>query len=118
ADTDGERGDRRRMTADGADRGRARRRWGLAIFVAVLSVNMLSSSREPAWGDARGIWEVATQLVAHQAIDITTRWPEDIPAGQAGKYYSIMPLGPAVMHVPGAALAGLGHQIAPSYDRL
>lgn len=76
----------------------------LAIFVAVLGLNLLSSSREPAWGDARGMWQVAERLVGAGAIDISVRWPEDIPAGRGGKYYGIAPLGPSLVHVPGAAL--------------
>ena len=51
--------------------GRAARPASIAIFVAVFSVNMLSSSREPAWGDAHGMWEVAERLWSQQAIDIS-----------------------------------------------
>jgi hypothetical protein len=94
------------------------RRWTIAIFVAVLAFDLLSSSREPAWGDAHGMWEVADHLVSRQAIDISIRWPEDIPPGPSGKYYGIAPIGPSLVHVPGAALAGLGHAVAPSYDPL
>ena len=93
-------------------------RWAATIFVAVLAFNLLSSGREPAWGDARGMWEVADHLASHGAIDISTHWPEDIPPGRGGKYYGIAPIGPSLIHVPGVALAGLGHAIAPSYDPL
>ena len=91
---------------------------GIAIFVAVFAFNMLSSSREPAWGDAHGMWEVADHLLSRQAIDISIRWPEDIPPGRNGKYYGIAPIGPSLVHLPGVALGGLGHAIAPSYDPL
>jgi hypothetical protein len=37
-------------------------RWNAAIFVAVFSFYMLSSSREPAWGDAR-MFDVASHMV-------------------------------------------------------
>src|SRR3954470_18461561 len=94
------------------------RRWNIAIFVAVFSMYLLSSSREPAWGDAHSMWEVAEQLVHHQVIDIHTRWPEDIPAGRNGKIYSINPLGVSAVHVPGAALASLTHEVAPEEDPL
>jgi len=94
------------------------RRWSLAIFVAVFALYLVSSSREPAWGDARGMWEVANRLVEDGAIDIKTRWPEDIPPGRNGKYYGIAPIGPSLVHVPGAALAQAVHATAPRHDVL
>jgi hypothetical protein len=96
----------------------ADRRWSVAIFVAVLALDLLSSSREPAWGDAHGMWEVAEQLVLRQAIDISVRWPDDLPPGRGGKLYGIAPIGPSLVHVPGAELAKLAHAAAPSYDPL
>ncbi|HEX4420113.1 MAG TPA: hypothetical protein VH165_19495 [Kofleriaceae bacterium] len=84
----------------------------------MLAFNLLTSSREPAWGDAHGMWAVADQLVAHHAIDISLRWPEDIPPGRNGKYYGIAPIGPSLVHVPGVGLAGLGHRVAPADDAL
>src|SRR5258706_304115 len=35
------------------------RRWSIAIFVAVFSLYLLSSSREIAWGDAKSMWVYA-----------------------------------------------------------
>jgi hypothetical protein len=102
----------------GAPPGPARSRWCLAIFVAVFSLNMLSSGREPAWGDARGMWEVAERMVAQHTIAIATRWPDDIPAGRGGRYYGIAPIGPSLVHLPGVVLARLGHRVAPRYDPL
>ncbi|MBA3393305.1 MAG: hypothetical protein H0T89_11705 [Deltaproteobacteria bacterium] len=93
-------------------------RWSLAIFLAVFALYLVTSSREPAWGDARGMWEVANRIVDHRAIDITTRWPEDIPAGRGGKYYGIAPIGPSAVHVPGAVVAQVTHAIAPRHDVL
>jgi hypothetical protein len=90
----------------------------LAIFIAVFGFYMLTSSREPAWGDAHPMWEVAERLVAGGHIDIKTRWPEDIPLGRDNKIYGIAPIGPAVMHVPGAALAALSHRFARDDDTL
>lgn len=94
------------------------RTWSIAIFVAVFSFYYLTSSREPAWGDARGMWEVADRVVQHGAIDIKTRWPEDLPPGPDGKLYSINPVGVSVVHMPGAALAAIAHRIAPKQDAL
>jgi hypothetical protein len=94
------------------------RRFAGAIFLAVFSFYLVTSSREPAWGDARGMWEVATKLVDKQTIAIDTRWPEDIPPGRDGKYYSIVPIGPSLVHVPGVALLGISHAIEPRNDGL
>src|SRR5688572_13583600 len=94
------------------------RSWHFAIFVAVFGLYMLTSSREPAWGDARSMWEVADRLVQHGAIDIKTRWPDDIPTGRGGKTYGITPIGPSLAHVPGAALAATSHLIDPKHDVL
>src|SRR5678815_919019 len=94
------------------------RGWTIAIFVAVFSLFLLTSSREPAWGDARSMWEVAERIAQHGAIDIHTRWPEDIPPGRDGKIYGIAPIGASVVHVPGAALSAASHAIAPRHDTL
>ncbi len=94
------------------------RSWPIAIFIAVFSFYMLTSSREPAWGDAHPMWEVAERMVEHGAVDIHTRWPEDIPPGRGGKTYGIAAIGAALVHVPGVALGGLAHQLAPTDDVL
>jgi len=94
------------------------RNWCLAIFVATASFYMLTSSREPAWGDAHPMWEVADRLVEHGGVDIKTRWPEDIPTGRDGKVYGIAAIGDALVHVPGAAILSLTHRAAPSHDAL
>lgn len=94
------------------------RKWSIAIFVAVFAFYYLTSSREPAWGDAHGMWEVADRVVQHASIDIKTRWPEDLPPGRNGKIYSINPIGVSVVHMPGAAFAAVSHIVAPKQDPL
>ena len=94
------------------------RAWYIAIFVAVFGLYMLSSSREPAWGDAHPMWEVADRLVQHGALDIHTRWPDDMPPGRNGKTYGIAAIGTVLVHVPGAALAALTHAAAPRHETL
>lgn len=93
-------------------------RWSAAIAVAVFCFYMLTSSREPAWGDARPMWETADRLVQHGAIDIKTRWPDDMPPGRDGKTYVITPIGAVLVHVPGAALTAMAHGLAPKHDVL
>jgi hypothetical protein len=92
-------------------------RWNLAIFVAVFAFNLLTTSRETEWGDARGMWDVADHMCEGR-IDTTIRWPDDIPPGPDGKYYGITPIGTSIVHVPGAALARLGHWVSPRHDKL
>ena len=94
------------------------RRCGLAILLATFALYMLTSSREPAWGDARGMFELATRIVNDQSISITTHWPEDIPPGEGGKYYGITPIGTSLVHIPGAIILGISHSIEPRNDGL
>jgi hypothetical protein len=94
------------------------RAWYIAIFIAVFGLYLLSSSREPAWGDARPMWEVADRIVQHGAIDIRTKWPDDMPPGRNGKTYGIAAIGTVLVHVPGVALAGITHAAAPRHDVL
>ncbi len=81
------------------------RRWAIAIFVAVFSFYLLSTGREPAWGDAEPMWAVADAIVDHHGVAIDVRWPEDLPPGRDGRTYGIAPIGAAIVHVPGAAIA-------------
>jgi len=92
--------------------------WCIAIYLAVFSCYLLASSREPAWGDAHSMWEVADRIAQHGAIDIRTRWPDDIPPGRDGKTYGITPIGASLVHVPGAALTAATFALAPRYDVL
>jgi hypothetical protein len=92
-------------------------RFGAAIFIAVFAFLLATSSREPAWGDAHPMWDVAEHLV-NGSIETSIRWPEDIPPGVGGKLYGIAPIGPSLAHVPGAALLAISHRAAPSYDPL
>jgi hypothetical protein len=88
------------------------------MFVAVFAWNLLTTSRERAWGDAQAMWEVAERMVSARALDIEMRWPEDIPAGRGGKYYGIAPIGPSLVHVPGVVIEKVVHAIAPRFDPL
>jgi len=94
------------------------RKWALAIFATVFAVYLLSGSREHPWGDSHPVWDVAERIVHHGAIDITQRWPDDLPAGRDGKIYGIAPVGPVLVQIPGAIIAGLARGAAPSYDPL
>ena len=93
-------------------------RLACAIGIAVFGCYLLTSSREPAWGDAHPMWEVAEQIVGGDGIAIATRWPEDIPLGRDGKIYGITPIGPPLVLVPGAAISALTHRYARTQDPL
>ncbi len=89
-----------------------------AIFFAVFAFNLLTSGREPAWGDAHGMWEVAERIVTKQTIAISIHWPEDIPPGRDGKFYGIAPIGPSLVHIPGVLVQQAAHALAKEYDPL
>jgi hypothetical protein len=93
-------------------------KWAIAIFTAVFAWNLLTSGREVAWGDARSMWEVAAKVADSEGIAIKTRWPVDIPAGEDGKTYGIAPIGPSLVHVPGAYLAGTVQRHEPKLGPL
>ena len=73
---------------------------------------LLTSSREPAWGDAHGMWEVAERLVDARPASISRRaGPRTFRRAATGKYYGIAPIGPSLVHVPGVAIAARSHAI-------
>lgn len=92
------------------------RGWGLAIFIATFTFYMFTSSREVAWGDARSMWELANKLLDGE-IHVNHPWPDDMKP-QDGKFYSIAPIGTAIVHVPGAVIAQIGHWYSPRHDAL
>ena len=80
------------------------RRFQIAILFTVFALYMLTSSREPPWGDARVTYEVAENIVSKGSVEISFPWPIDIERGRNNKYYATMPVLPAVMHLPGLAV--------------
>ncbi len=93
------------------------RRFGWAIFFAVFALYLLSSGREPPWGDARGMYDVGEHLLLDGRVDISFPWPEDIPRGRDNRYYGITPLMTALVHVPGLALKEAILAVAPASQR-
>src|SRR5262245_58087206 len=75
-----------------------------AIFAATFAAYLLSSGREPPWGDANIQYMVAESLVQRGSIEISKPWPEDLPRGPNGKIYSTYPLGTSLPHLPGIAV--------------
>jgi hypothetical protein len=83
-----------------------------AIFVATCVVYLLSSGREPPWGDANVQYMVAESLVDHGGIDIRKPWPDDDPP-RDGKFYSTYPLLPSLTQLPGLAILGAATAVSP-----
>jgi hypothetical protein len=93
------------------------RRVGYAIFFTVFFAYLLTSSREPPWGDARGMYDAGHNLVTKGSMAIGFPWPEDIPRGRGDQYYCISPIMTSLVHVPGViihqALTGLFPHAGP-----
>ncbi len=76
----------------------------VALFIAAFLLYLVSTSREDTWADARPLWDVAESIVYHGRVNISTRWPPDLPLGADGKIYAASPLLPSLVQIPGAAL--------------
>jgi hypothetical protein len=75
-----------------------------AIFATTFAAYLLTSGREPPWGDANIQYMVAESLVHHGSLAISRSWPEDLPRGEDGRIYSIYPIGTSLYHLPGLAI--------------
>jgi hypothetical protein len=89
------------------------RRLALAIFAVAAIAYLLTSGREPPWGDAAAQYKVAEQLYQHHAIDIGRPWPPDMKPGDDGKYYSIYPPIASLVQLPGVVLLDVIRAHAP-----
>lgn len=73
----------------------------LAILIALTGFYLLVGSREPPWGDARVMYDVADAIVDRHQVSIATEWPPMSHRGPDGKIYSQYALGPSLVSVPG-----------------
>lgn len=89
------------MPASPIDLDRRLARW---IFALAAVAYLLTSGREPAWGDAAAQFKVAQRMFLVHHIDIGEPWPPDMKSGPDGKYYSIYPLVASLVHLPGVVL--------------
>jgi hypothetical protein len=80
------------------------RRLARAIFVATFAIYLLSSGREPPWGDGNVQYMVAESLAHHGSLAIGRPWPDDLPPGRGGKFYSTYPLVTSLVQLPGVIL--------------
>ncbi len=72
----------------------------LAILICLTGCFLLAGSREPPWGDARIMYEVAEGLATDQRVAIRSEWPPMSHKGADGKVYSQYALGPSLVVVP------------------
>jgi hypothetical protein len=79
----------------------ADRRLARAVFVATFALYLLSSGREPPWGDGNVQYMVADSLVHHGSLAIPRAWPDDLPRGRNDQYYSTYPLATSLIQLPG-----------------
>ena len=70
--------------------------YGLALFALL----MFLTGREPPWGDARIMYDVAGSIT-HGKVSIGIAWPPMSHAGADGAIYSQYALLPSLAHLPG-----------------
>ena len=79
-------------------------RIGRAVFVATFALYLLSSGREPPWGDGNVQYMVAESLLHDGSLAIGRAWPDDLPRGRNGRFYSTYPLATSLVQIPGLAV--------------
>jgi hypothetical protein len=84
-----------------------------AIFVTTLAFYLLTSGREPPWGDANVQYMAAESMLRRGAIDIPKAWPDDLAPDADGKFYSVYPLLTSAVQLPGLALYEAGVAASP-----
>jgi len=84
-----------------------------AVFVATFALYLLSSGREPPWGDGNVQYMVADGLVHHGSPAIPRPWPDDLPRGRNGKYYATYPLGASLSQLPAVLLLDAVTAVSP-----
>lgn len=84
--------------------GRVDRVLGAAIFCATLALFLLSSGREPPWGDANVQYMAAESMLRRGALDIPKPWPDDLPPDEDGAFHSTYPLLTSAVQLPGLLL--------------
>jgi hypothetical protein len=65
---------------------------------------LLTSGREPPWGDGNVQYMAAESLVHRRALDVPRPWPDDLPPDENGKFYSTYPFLTSAVQVPGLLL--------------
>src|SRR4051812_5305499 len=84
-----------------------------AVFAATFAFYLLSSGREPPWGDGHVQYMVAQSLLHHGSLAIPRAWPDDQPRGRNGLNYSTYPLATSVIQIPGLVIQGAAAALGP-----
>src|SRR4051812_23058600 len=74
---------------------------------------MLTSGREPPWGDGNVQYMVAESMVHHGSLSIPKAWPDDLPRGRNGQFYSTYPIATSIAQVPGLLLLDAADAMLP-----
>src|SRR5262244_1365113 len=85
----------------------------LGLFLSIFGLYLIVGSRERPWGDARIMYEVAEELVAHGSLQSVTEWPPMSYRGPDGRMRSIYGLFPSLAAVPGVALRNAVMALSP-----
>ena len=85
-----------------------------AVFVATFALYLLSSGREPPWGDGHVQYMVAEGLVHRGSLAIPRPWPDDQPRGRNNLDYSTYPLATSVIQIPAVLLQDAAAAIGPA----
>jgi hypothetical protein len=75
-----------------------------SIWLGAFAFYLLTSGREPPWGDGNVQYMAAESLVTHGALDVPRPWPDDLPPDDEGRYYSTYPFLTSAVQVPGIVL--------------
>src|SRR5215472_4837201 len=85
----------------------------LGLFLSIFGLYLIVGSRERPWGDARIMYEVAEELVAHGSLQSVTERPPMSHRGPDGRMRSIYGLFPSLAAVPGVALRNAVMALSP-----
>src|SRR5262252_9716665 len=94
------------------DAARTDARLARAIFATTFAVYLLTSGREPPWGDANVQYVAAESLVKRGTLEIPRPWPDDQTPDAEGRFYSTYPLVTSLVQVPGIVVLGGVQRVA------
>ncbi len=81
--------------------------------MTTLAVYLLTSGREPPWGDANVQYMAAESMLRRGAIDIPKPWPDDQSKDAEGKWYSTYPLITSLVQIPGLMVLAAATSASP-----
>jgi len=89
------------------------RREASAVGLVVIALLLLLTGREPPWGDAQVMYEVAESIVLNHHVTVGLDFPPQSHRGPDGQLYAQYALMPSLSHVPGVVLRQALTRVAP-----